>query len=212
MGDAVVARPQAGENFGQNICPADHVYNALDLLFDRSCVPANNTTRSPYQSLSEQSQLNLSIEGLYPNFSLDWLNAWRQAEVPQVYWYSDPYAAFDAARQQHKLLILEFSTERCDHCQHLNNETLQDPSVMNLLSQAIVCRIDPLAADPQHIISTLVRALNITYAPVVTVLDPSRPQLTEVGRINGFQDAPTFFGRLNTIMHPEPPPRNDVNR
>jgi hypothetical protein len=115
-----------------------------------------------------------------------------RAMAEEVHWRHDYKAARQEARDQNRLLILDFGTKNCFWCKKLDASTFRDPEVVKLLNKHFV----PLKLDGERE-AKLVHTLNITSYPTLVFAAPEGKILAVQ---EGFEEAAAFSERLRRLL------------
>lgn len=109
-----------------------------------------------------------------------------------IAWRTDYQKARDEAKKQNLPLLINFSTNQCVWCQHLDGRTLARPEVVQFISQHFV----PLKVNAS-LYPQLANALNINYFPTMVY---ARPDGKILGYQEGFLEAPALQDQLQKII------------
>jgi thiol-disulfide isomerase/thioredoxin len=150
----------------------------------------------------------------YPDQVFDKVFGWFTNEVPQavkeiapksIEWSEQLFDSYQKALETGKPLLVEFSTEWCEHCKRLNEGPLASAEVKKYADRAIFARIDPEKDDANHNVSNMVNSLGIDRYPTTVVLKVKSDSLQEVGRIVGYYDTPKFVEQLAKLLPEQQP-------
>jgi thioredoxin:protein disulfide reductase len=100
------------------------------------------------------------------------------------------------AKQQKRLLLLDFSARWCIACQHIDQTIFKDPKIQTLLKNFILARADLTANDALD--RALQKQLNVIGPPTMIFFNSEGKELTQqriVGEISGAE----FISHLKTI-------------
>lgn len=146
----------------------------------------------------------------YPDQVFDKVFGWFTKEVPQavqeivqpkaIEWSEQLFDSYQRALETGKPLLVEFSTEWCEHCKRLNEGPLASAEMKKFAERAIFARIDPEKDDENHNVSNMVNSLGIDRYPTTVVLNVKADSLQEVGRIVGYYDTPKFVEQLAKLL------------
>ena len=155
----------------------------------------------------------------YPDQVFDKVFGWFTKEVPQtvqevappkaIEWSEQLFDSYQKALETGKPLVVEFSTDWCEHCKRLNEGPLASAEVRKYADRAVFARIDPEKDDANHNVSNMVNSLGIDRYPTTVVLNVKADSLQEVGRIVGYYDTPKFVEQLAKLL-PEQQPQEDA--
>ena len=107
------------------------------------------------------------------------------------------------AQQDNKLVVLDFQAIWCVPCKRMEKETFADPAVAKLLKQVVFVKVD---AD-EH--AELTKQFGVVGLPDIRFL---KPDGSEIGRLNDFQDAKTFAETLSKLLStPMKPPQTKTD-
>lgn len=99
--------------------------------------------------------------------------------------------ALARAKEENKLLILDFFAEWCAPCQRMEQTTFADARVKDLLERCVVVKID---TDQQEGIA---QRLGVIGLPDIRFVMPDG---TVVRHLRGFQDANAFASELERLI------------
>lgn len=95
------------------------------------------------------------------------------------------------ARNDHRLIVLDFSAKWCAPCQRMERTTFADARVRELLSHSVLVKID---TDQQPEIA---ERLGVVGLPDIRFVSPEGKV---IHRLRGYQDAETFAGELQRFI------------
>ena len=102
-------------------------------------------------------------------------------------------AALATAKQEGKLLVLDFSAEWCAPCQRMIREVFPDPKVAVLLESFVFLTIDTDAYP------ALEQKYRVVGMPDIRILSPDGK---EIRQLLGFHDAESFAAALQSSLEP----------
>jgi thiol-disulfide isomerase/thioredoxin len=105
-------------------------------------------------------------------------------------WHSELAAAQAKAREEGKLLLVDFFATWCGWCRTLEREVFPSAEFRQGVADLVLVRMD--IEDPGEG-SLLARRFQIRSVPAAVLLDAD---LVEVGRINGFSHAAAYLARI----------------
>ncbi|MCW5968682.1 MAG: thioredoxin fold domain-containing protein [Blastocatellales bacterium] len=99
--------------------------------------------------------------------------------------------ALTRARNERKLIVLDFSAEWCAPCQRMERTTFTDARVRELLSRCVFVKID---TDQQP---ELAERLGVVGLPDIRFVSPEGKV---IHRLRGYQDAESFADELERFI------------
>jgi len=116
----------------------------------------------------------------------------QTVELIDGVWLTDLDQAFALAKQEGKPVIADFYADSCGACQLLDDETLSDPKVKQVLEENFV----PVKLDMAKQYE-LGRKYQVFGLPTLMVFDS---ESSEVGRIRGFVEAGPLLEILEQLL------------
>ena len=134
---------------------------------------------------------------------------WSQVESPNkdlkpLTWYSLNAQTFSLAQEQNKPMLVDFYADWCAACIEFEEITFQADQVYKLLSEEfILVRVDATRLTPE--IERIQKEYKVLSLPTLIFLGPNGAELLK-SRVNGFEGADQFLGRLESILALRGPP------
>lgn len=111
---------------------------------------------------------------------------------PALPWLQDIGAAKVAAKQRHKLIVVDVFTDNCHWCKRLDQETFQNPGVISELSSRFVwLKLNARAT------TTDLKAFKIDGYPTILVLDDSGKLVTS---FSGYLPPEQFVEKMAILL------------
>jgi thiol:disulfide interchange protein len=111
----------------------------------------------------------------------------------EIVWESDMPAALERARNEGKLVLVNFYADWCVWCKRLESTTLRDAKVASVLRNKVV----PLSLDVDGGGKELSDEYRVDGLPTIIVLDAGGQ---EIGRIPGYMPPDSFLERVETFL------------
>jgi thiol:disulfide interchange protein len=111
----------------------------------------------------------------------------------EIVWESDMPAALERARNEGKLVLVNFYADWCVWCKRLESTTLRDAKVASVLRNKVV----PLSLDVDGGGKELSDEYRVDGLPTIIVLDAGG---REIGRIPGYMPPDSFLKRVETFL------------
>jgi thiol:disulfide interchange protein len=108
-------------------------------------------------------------------------------------WEKDISVALERARNEGKLVLVNFYAEWCVWCKRLESTTLRDTKVASVLDQKVV----PLSLDVDAWGKELSNEYRVHELPTIVVLDAEG---VELGRIPGYMPPESFLERVEGFL------------
>ena len=118
----------------------------------------------------------------------------QQPAGPQLDWVYDEAEGFEIAKQENKLVMLDFYAAWCAACKELDHLTYADPAVAARLADYVNVKLD--FTRTSETTKALTEKYQIPGLPVVIFLDADE---TVLKRFTGFVDAEEMLGILDEI-------------
>jgi len=149
-----------------------------------------------------------------------------QARSESVEWFTDAEAAQAKAKEENKLVLLDFTgSDWCMWCKRLKRDVFDKPEFAQFAqSRLILVEVDfprqkPLSEAQQQANARLEKTYRINSYPTIILLDPNGKQVGRLGYL--FGGASSFIAKLEKITRtqtsvaketpaPSPPPRKPV--
>jgi len=112
-----------------------------------------------------------------------------------IVWLDDYKKTLDKAKEQDRLVMVEFYTSWCQFCGKMEKDTLGDPRVVKMAADFICARLD---ADVQKAAAT--RYEPEGYPTVIFATSSG----DEIVRVSGFRDADPFVTVMRTVSERGP--------
>ena len=113
-----------------------------------------------------------------------------------IRWYGDYAAAFAAARETHKPLMLFLTRPGCKSCAYMRDKVFTDGAVQAYVNAHFI------AAELGNADSGLPQRYRMKVTPVFTFLDADEDEIVE--QIVGGKNAPHFLETLETVREDNP--------
>jgi len=111
----------------------------------------------------------------------------------EVTWESDMPAALERARNEGKLVLVNFYADWCVWCKRLESTTLRDAKVASILQNKMV----PLSLNVEGDGKELSNEYQVDGLPTIIVLDAGG---REIGRIPGYMPPDSFLKRVEDFI------------
>ena len=118
----------------------------------------------------------------------------QQPAGPHLDWVYDEAEAFETAKRENKLVMLDFYASWCAACKELDHQTYSDPAVAARLDDYVNVKLD--FTRTSETTKALTEKYQIPGLPVVIFLDADGVTLK---RFTGFVDAEEMLGILDEI-------------
>lgn len=118
----------------------------------------------------------------------------QQPAGPQLNWVYDEVEGFEIAKQENKLVMLDFYASWCAACNELDHQTYADPAVSERLADYVNVKLD--FTRTSETTKALTEKYEIPGLPVVIFLDADRKVLK---RLAGFVNAEDMLGILDEV-------------
>lgn len=109
-----------------------------------------------------------------------------------VEWGRDLAAAQEQARQENRLVLLEFDSVGCGYCRLMDSEVFSRPEVLPLLEDFIPVRLD-MNRDRAN-----ARRFGVEAVPAILVLSPSGRLMDSFVGARSFQDFRKFIEAIRS--------------
>ena len=144
---------------------------------------------SPQLKFRKTCGLLLAILGAYM-----FIGGIQQPTGPQLDWVYDETEAFQIAKQDNKLLMLDFYATWCAACVELDHKTYADPAVAARLDDYVNVKLDFTRSSETT--EALTKKYQIPGLPVVIFMEADG---TVLKRLTGFVGPEEMIGILDTI-------------
>jgi thiol:disulfide interchange protein len=111
----------------------------------------------------------------------------------EIVWESDMPSALERARNEGKLVLVNFYADWCVWCKRLESTTLRDAKVATVLQNEVV----PLSLDVDGDGRELSNEYRVDGLPTIVVLDADGE---EIGRIPGYMPPDSFLERVESFL------------
>jgi len=116
------------------------------------------------------------------------------AAAASATWSRDPERAFELARSQGKLLLVDVYADWCGWCKVLEKEVFPDPAFRAVAKDFVLLRIDAEDGGAGSLLAAEHRA---DALPTLLILEPGGAR---VGEVQGYAPAPEFVARLKSQL------------
>ncbi len=144
---------------------------------------------SPQMKFQKACGLLLAVLGAYM-----FIGGIQQPAGPQLDWVYDEAEGFKIAKQENKLVMLDFYAAWCAACNELDHQTYADPVVAARLDDYVNVKLD--FTRTSETTKALTEKYHIPGLPVVIFLEADE---TVLKRFTGFVDAEKMLGILDEI-------------
>ncbi len=107
---------------------------------------------------------------------------------------TDGEAAFEQAKEQGKMVMIDFYAEWCGPCKQMEREAFNDESVAELLQDVIVVRVD---IEDTSTNGRLIKKFGSSPIPLVVFFDSDGD---EIGRTVGYGGVSAFKREVSKIL------------
>jgi thiol:disulfide interchange protein len=121
----------------------------------------------------------------------------RKPGSAKLAWASGWDDAFDRAKRDNRVVMVEFYADWCVWCQRMESTTFTDPGVVGLLADRAV----PVKIDGEREGKILARKYRVDGYPTIVFLTADE---RELGRVPGYLAAEEFVQAISGWL-PEPP-------
>ncbi len=105
------------------------------------------------------------------------------------------------AKQQHKLVMLDFYADWCTYCKSMENSTFKSPKVINALNNFVVLQAD--VTDMDSMDKTLLKHFQVPAPPAILFFDPASGENRNF-RVVGYKDGDAFAEHVNRFARQHP--------
>ena len=114
--------------------------------------------------------------------------------APPISWQQNVDTAFQLARKDHRLVMVDFYTTWCEYCKLLDHTTYTDPAIRSLARRFV-----PLKANPEKDIAAarLSKEVGVSGFPFILFVSPAG---NVVSYINGYEPAPQFARYMRAAL------------
>lgn len=105
-------------------------------------------------------------------------------------WFHNLDSAASAARQSHRLVLVDLSAGWCTWCKRLAADVFPTPNFQSLSSDFVFLRLD---IDKPETSGVLLRRFGVQSLPTTLLITPD---LVEIGRVTGFSPAPDYVAKI----------------
>lgn len=105
-------------------------------------------------------------------------------------WFNSLDQAARAARQSHRLVLVDLSASWCTWCKRLAADVFPTPEFQSLSSDFVFLRLD---IDNPQTSGILLRRFSVQSLPTTLLITPD---LVEIGRVTGFSPAPQYVAKI----------------
>jgi thiol:disulfide interchange protein DsbD len=116
---------------------------------------------------------------------------------PQLAWQPFTQAKLEAARDERRPVIIDFSAEWCVACKELEHDTFVDPRVRGLSDQFVLLKVD--ATNDSPALDVLKDKFRVMGLPTILFFD-IKGKLREDLTLTGFENADMFLTRMNSAL------------
>jgi len=110
-------------------------------------------------------------------------------------WTDSFPAAIKKAKNENKVIMIDFSSDRCGWCKKLEETTYQDSNVINFLNDNVIpTKINSSLSENKSITNSY----NISGFPTTIFINPDS---SEIDRIIGYLPAEQFIKKANFILN-----------
>ena len=114
----------------------------------------------------------------------------EEVVVEPIEWQSDLDSAFAQAEQEGKLVLLEYTSDRCRYSARMESETLSEPSIISAVQQFVPVRAFPDDSETKE-------RYNLNAPPSYLVLRPDGEVLTDY---IGYRPSEVFLVELENAI------------